>query len=97
MIPVVTFNVKKTQCICFSKSNDTGCVPVTLNNKEHKWESKMNHLYYIFNQRLDNNDDLRKKKCHLISGVNKVLANLQCAISYVRNTFVGFIVVLYGN
>ncbi len=32
----VTFNDKKTQCICFSKSNDTGYGPVTLNNKTLK-------------------------------------------------------------
>ncbi len=29
----VTFNDRKTQCICFSKSNDTGYRPVTLNKK----------------------------------------------------------------
>ncbi len=61
----VTFNDKKTQCIFFSKSNDTGCGPVTLNNKGLKWDSKVNHLGNILNQRLDD-DDLRKKKGHFI-------------------------------
>ncbi len=56
----VTFNHKKTQCICFSKSNDIWFGPVTLNNKGLKWESKVNHLGNILNQRLDD-DDLRKK------------------------------------
>ncbi len=34
----VTFNDKKTQCICFSKSNGAGYCPVTLNNKILKWK-----------------------------------------------------------
>ncbi len=71
----VTFNDKKTQCICFSKSNDTGYGPVTLNNKRLKWESKVNHLGNILNQRLDDDDDLRKKKGHFIGSVNKMFSN----------------------
>ncbi len=46
----VTFNEKKTQCICFSNTNDNGYGPVTLNNKRLKWESMVNHLGNILNQ-----------------------------------------------
>ncbi len=46
----VTFNDKNTQCIFFSKSNDTGYGPVTLNNKRLKLESNVNHLGNILNQ-----------------------------------------------
>ncbi len=53
----VNLNDTKTQCVCFCKSNDTGYGPVTLNNKRH--------LGNIFNQRLDDDVDLRKKKGHL--------------------------------
>ncbi len=53
----VTFNNKETQCICFSKSNDTEYGPVTLNNKRLKWESKVNHLGNILNQRLNDDDE----------------------------------------
>ncbi len=81
----VTFNDKKTQCICLSKSNDTGCEPVTLNNKGLKWESKMNHLDNISNQKLDD-DDLRKKKGHVIGSVNKMFANIANVESVVLST-----------
>ncbi len=53
----VTFNDKKTQSICFSKSNDTGYEPVTLNNEGLKLESKVNHLGNILIQRLDDDYD----------------------------------------
>ncbi len=61
----VAFNDKKTHYIYFSKSNDIRYGPVTLNNERLKWESKMNHLGNILNQRLNDDDDLRKKKGHL--------------------------------
>ncbi len=61
----VTFNDKKSQCICFSKSNDTGYGPVTLNN----------NLGNILNQRLDDDDDLKKKKGQFIGSVNKMFSN----------------------
>ncbi len=73
----VSFNNKKTQCICFSKSNDTGYGPVTLNNKRLKWESKMNHLGNILNQTLDDHDDLRKKKGTLLVVLTKCFLTLQ--------------------
>ncbi len=44
----VTFNSKKTQFICFIKSNE--CGTVTLNHKVHKWEFKVNDLGNILNQ-----------------------------------------------
>ncbi len=53
----VTLNDKKTQCICFSKSNDAEYGPVTMNNKRLKQESKVNHRVNILNQRLDDDDD----------------------------------------
>ncbi len=46
----VTFNDKKTQCICLSKWNNTGCGPATLNNNGNQ---RWNHLGNILNQRLD--------------------------------------------
>ncbi len=70
----VNVNGMKTQCICFSKSNDTVCGPVTLNNKG-KWESKINHLANTLNQRLDDDNNLRKKKGSFIGCVNKLFAN----------------------
>ncbi len=71
----VYFDDKKTECICFRKSNDTGRGPVTMNNTRLKWESKVNHLGNILNQRLDDDDDLRKKKGHFIGSVNKIFSN----------------------
>ncbi len=97
----VIFNGKKTQCLCFSKSNDTGYGPVTLNNEGLKWESKVNHLGNILNQRL-NDDDLRKKKDHFIGSVNKMFSNFANVQSVVLTTLfkryiVVFMVVRYGN
>ncbi len=82
----ITFNDQKTQCICFSKSNDTGYGPVTLNNKRLKWESKVNHLGNILNQRLDDDDDLKKKKGHFIGSVNKMFSNFANVQSVVLTT-----------
>ncbi len=77
----------RKQCICFSKSNDTGYGPVTLNNKRLKWESKVNHLGNILNQRLNNDDDLRKKKGHFIGSVNKIFSNFANVQLVVLTTF----------
>ncbi len=80
----VTFNDKKTQCICFSKSNDTRYGPVTLNNERLKLESKVNHLGNIVNQRLDDDDDLRMRKGHFIGSVinMQVLTLQMCSQLY---------------
>ncbi len=92
----VTFNDKKTQCICFSKPNDTGYWPVTLNNKRFKWESKVNHLGNILNQRL-NDDDLRKKKGHFIGSLNKMFSNFANMQSVVLTTlFKRYCCTFYG-
>ncbi len=50
---LVTFNDKKTQCICFSKSNDTDCGLEPLNRglKSESTRSKVNYLSTILNQR----------------------------------------------
>ncbi len=71
----VTFNDKKSQCICISNLNDIGYVPVTLNNKRLKCESKVNHPGNILNRRLDADDDQRKKKGHFIGSVKKMISN----------------------
>ncbi len=97
----VTFNDTKTQYICFSKSNDTGYGPVTLTNKRLKWEPKVNHLGNILNQRMNDDDDLRKKKGHLIGSVNKMsnFANVQSVVltTPFKPYCCSFMVVLYGN
>ncbi len=73
----VTFNVKKTQCIKFGQINDTLCKPVTLNNKMINCDSNVNHLGNILNQKLEDGDDLRKKKGHFIGSVNKTFSNFE--------------------
>ncbi len=52
-----TFNAKKTQCIKFGLINYTLCKPVTLNNKMINWESNVNHLGNILNQKLEDGED----------------------------------------
>ncbi len=54
----VTINANKTQCIKCVLINDTLCKPVTLNNKMINWESNVNHLGNILNQKLEDGDDL---------------------------------------
>ncbi len=73
----VTFNANKTQCIKFGLIKDTLCKPVTLNNKMINWESNVNHIGNILNQKFENGDDLRKKKCHFIGSVNKMFSNFE--------------------
>ncbi len=53
------------------------CKPVTLNNKLINWESNVNHLGNILNQKLEDGDDLRKKKGHFIGNVNKMFSNFE--------------------
>ncbi len=62
----VTFNAKKTQCIKFGLINDTLCKPVTLNNKMINWKSNVNHLGNMLNQKLEDGDDLQKRKAILL-------------------------------
>ncbi len=58
----------------------------------------MNHLGNILNQKLDEDDDLMKKKCHFIGSVTKMFSNFANVQSVVlNNTVVVFMVVLYGN
>ncbi len=73
----VTFNAKKTQCIKFGLINDTLCKPVTLNNKMINWESDINHLGNILNQKLEDGDDLQKTKGHFIGSVNIMFSNFE--------------------
>ncbi len=54
-----------------------GYGPVTLNNTRLKWESKVNHLGNILNQRLDYDDDLRMKKVILQVVLTKCYITLQ--------------------
>ncbi len=61
-------------------------MPVTLNNKVLKWESNVNHLGNILNQRLDDNDDLMKKKGHFIVSIKNMFANFANVQSIVLTT-----------
>ncbi len=72
----VTFNAKKTQCLKFGLINDTLCKPVTLNNKMINWESNVNHLGNILNLKLQDGDDLQKRKA-ILFGVNKMFSNFE--------------------
>ncbi len=61
----------------------------------------MNHLGTILNQRLDN-DDLRKNKGHSTGSVNTMFANFAmcsqlCYQHFLNDTFVVFVVILYGK
>ena len=71
----VIFNDKKTQCIQFGKTISNVCGIITLNNKPLKWESKVNHLGNMLNQKLLDDDDLKKKKGHFVGSVNKMFGN----------------------
>ncbi len=62
----VTFNAKKTQCIKFGLINDTLFKPVTLNNKMINWESNVNHLGNILNQKLEDGMIYEKRKAILL-------------------------------
>ncbi len=65
----VTFNAKKKQCIKFRLVNDILCKPVIYNNKMINWESNVNHLDNILNQKLEDGDDLRKKQHFIGSAI----------------------------
>ncbi len=41
-----------------------------MNNKVINWESKLNHLVYVLNQKLKDGDDLQGEKGHFIESVN---------------------------
>ncbi len=75
--------LRKAQCIQFGLINDTICKPVTLNNKMINWESNVNHLGNILNQKLEDGDDLRKNKGHFIVSVNKMFSNFENVLSAV--------------
>lgn len=46
------------------------------NNKNLiNWGSKVDHLDNILSQKLDDVDDIQRKKCHFIESVNKMFSN----------------------
>ncbi len=66
------------------------------------WESNVNHLGNKLNKKLEDRDDLRKKKGHFIGSVNKMFSNFEnvqsaVLLKYFKDIAVVFMDVLYGN
>ena len=79
----VKFNDKKTQCINFSQRKTDQITQLQLNGGVLAWESSVNHLGNTIDFRLNDSNDILKKKGVFIGSVNKLMSNYSSLQSHV--------------
>ena len=72
---MVTYNATKTQCMLFTLYEITECGPIFLDKNELKWNTKVDHLGNILTRRLNDNEDIIKKKGSFIGSFNRLMSN----------------------
>ena len=68
----VTFNTKKTLCICYGTEDVAGMRMVTLNGAFIPWQTEVKHLGNFLRYDLTDKADVRKKKGDFVAAVNKL-------------------------
>ena len=70
----VTFNAKKTECICFSKNACPLQRQVNVNGQHVKWKDKVKYLGIILTNDMCDDADIRAKRGEFIGSVNRLNA-----------------------
>ena len=68
----VTFNTKKTLCICYGSDNDATLRQVSLKGVKIPWQSTVKHLGNVLMYNLHDEADVYKKRGDFIAAVNKM-------------------------
>ena len=93
----VTYNGKKTVCLCFSGRRHIDPPSVTLNDVQLVWKSSPKHLGNIITTDLCDDEEIRFKKRDFVARANSVVCNFKLASREVcSQIFVAKYCHLYG-
>ena len=80
----VTFNAKKTACICFGKNTCPLQRQVNVNGQHVKWKDKVKYLAIILAKDMCEYADIRAKRGGFIGSVNKLNAQFRVVPVQIR-------------
>ena len=80
----VTFNAKKTECICFSKNACPLQRQVKVNGQHVKWKVKVKYLGIILTNDMCDDADIRAKRGEFIGSVNRLNAQFRVVPDQIR-------------
>ena len=80
----VTFNAKKTECICFSKNACPLQRQVNVNGQHVKWKDKVKYLGIILTNDMCDDADIRAKRGEIIGSVNRLNAQFRVVPDQIR-------------
>ena len=80
----VTFNAKKTECICFSKNACPLQRQVKVNGQHVKWIDKVKYLGIILTNDMCDDADIRAKRGEFIGSVNRLNAQFRVVPDQIR-------------
>ena len=80
----VTFNAKKTECICFSKNACPLQRQVNVNGQQVKWKDKVKYLGIILTNDMCDDADIRGKRGEFIGSVNRLNAQFRVVPDQIR-------------
>ena len=80
----VTFNAKKTECICFSKNACPLQRQVKVNGQHVKWKDKVKYLGIILTNDMCDDADIRAKRGEFIGSLNRLNAQFRVVPDQIR-------------
>ena len=80
----VTFNAKKTECICFSKNACPLQRQVKVNGQHVMWKEKVKYLGIILTNDMCDDADIRAKRGEFIGSVNRLNAQFRVVPDQIR-------------
>ena len=80
----VTFNAKKTECICFSKNACPLQRQVNVNGQHVKWKDKVKYLGIMLTNDMCDDADIRAKRGEFIGSVNRLNAQFRVVPDQIR-------------
>ena len=80
----VTFNAKKTECICFSKNACPLQRQINVNGQRVKWKDKVKYLGIILTIDMCDDADIRAKRGEFIGSVNRLNAQFHVVTDQIR-------------
>ena len=80
----LTFNAKKTECICFSKMACPLQRQVNVNGQHVKWKDKVKYLGIILTNDMCDDADIRAKRGEFIGSVNRLNAQFRVVPDQIR-------------
>ena len=80
----VTFNAKKTECICFSKNACPLQRQVKVNGQHVNWKEKVKYLGIILTNDMCDDADIRAKRGEFIGSVNRLNAQFRVVPDQIR-------------